>query len=56
MTRRITVTLPVLLALATPALAQSDFRGCLSGLRAQAAASGIWAQPLTRRRAGLSPT
>src|SRR3954469_22273562 len=55
MTRRITVTLPVLLALATPALAQSDFRGCLSGLRAQAAASGISGAAFDTATRGLEP-
>ncbi len=55
MTRQITVTLPVLLALATPALAQSDFRGCLSGLRAQAAANGISGAAFDTATRGLEP-
>ena len=55
MTQRIIASLPILLALATPALAQSDFRGCLSGLRAQAAASGISAATFDTATRGLEP-
>jgi lytic murein transglycosylase len=55
MTRRIIAPLPILLALATPALAQSDFRGCLSGLRAQAAGSGISASTFDAATRGLEP-
>jgi len=55
MTRRIIVSLPVLLALAAPALAQSDFRGCLAGLRKQAAASGISSEAFDAATRGLEP-
>src|SRR5215210_7336191 len=55
MTRRITAALPVLLALATPALAQSDFRGCLAGLRGQAAASGVSSETFDAATRGLDP-
>src|SRR5689334_13136521 len=55
MTRRITTSLSVFLALATPALAQSDFRGCLSGLRAQAAANGVSAATFDAATRGLEP-
>ena len=41
--------------MATPALAQSDFRGCLSGLRAQAAASGISGAAFDTATRGLEP-
>jgi lytic murein transglycosylase len=55
MAQRIIASLPFLLALATPALAQSDFRGCLSGLRTQAAASGISAATFDAATRGLEP-
>src|SRR3954447_8126042 len=55
MTRRIIVSLPVLLALAAPALAQSDFRGYLAGLRKQAAASGVSSETFDVATRGLEP-
>src|SRR3954451_24020512 len=55
MTRRIIVSLPVLLALAAPAVAQSDFRGCLAGLRQQVAASGVSSEAFDAATRGLEP-
>ncbi|MBZ6075604.1 lytic murein transglycosylase [Microvirga puerhi] len=43
------------LAAATPALAQADFRSCLSSLRGQAAAKGISGQAFDRATSGLAP-
>ena len=44
-----------LLAAATPAPAQGDFRSCLSGLRGQAAARGISAQAFDAATRGVEP-
>ena len=41
--------------LAPPAVAQSDFRSCLAGLRGQAAAEGISAAAFDRAFAGVQP-
>ncbi|HEV2558677.1 MAG TPA: lytic murein transglycosylase [Microvirga sp.] len=47
---------PVLLALlATPALAQADFRSCLNGLKAQAAARGVSGATFDAATRGLQP-
>ncbi|QFU15045.1 lytic murein transglycosylase [Microvirga thermotolerans] len=57
MNRTLAPTLLALLGLAaaTPALAQGDFRSCLSSLRAQAAAKGISGQAFDRATGGIEP-
>jgi lytic murein transglycosylase len=57
MTRFLAPTLLALaaLAVATPALAQGDFRSCLSGLRSQAAARGVSAQAFDAATRGVEP-
>ena len=56
MIRIVTLIFAGLVATA-PAFAQADFRSCLSGLQAQAAAKGVSGDGLRRgRRAASSPT
>jgi len=57
MTRIAAPTLLALLglAVATPTLAQGDFRSCLSSLRAQAAAKGVSGQAFDRATRGIEP-
>ncbi|MCB8819127.1 lytic murein transglycosylase [Microvirga rosea] len=43
------------LAVATPAMAQGDFRSCLSSLRGQASAKGISSQAFDRAVSGVEP-
>ena len=54
MTRFLSPTL-LALAVATPALAQGDFRSCLSALRSQAAARGVSAQAFDAATRGVEP-
>src|SRR3569833_2860245 len=55
MTSRILLALAATLLGAAPALAQSDFGSCLSGLRGQAAAKGISAETFDAAFQGVQP-
>jgi lytic murein transglycosylase len=52
---RISFSVLAMLVVAVPALAQSDFRSCLAGLRGQAAAEGISAAAFDRAFSGVQP-
>jgi lytic murein transglycosylase len=55
LTRTLACGLVAGLTLATPALAQGDFRSCLSGLRSEAAAKGISGATFDRATRGVEP-
>jgi lytic murein transglycosylase len=55
MVNRLLLSSVALIAAAAPAMAQSDFRSCLSGLRGQAGAKGVSAETFDTVARGLEP-